>query len=151
VCCFSGKYLPPYRLPPGVLCALVLALVSVAMGNRARDLCSGVVTDSRADAVVVWRTVTLKKFGTNESRSCRPIARANTLPSLLPASTASPPMPRDSRPGDQRSGTASQPDRAHRPQAAVGEVSERVEVMSSPVLLKTDTSEIGHVVTTSRL
>src|SRR6266853_1075863 len=149
---FSGKHLPPYRLPPWSLCALVLAVVSVANGQFVRGTLQGVATDEQ-DAVVASATVTLKNLATNESRIVQTDSKGEYLfPSLLPGkySISANAQGFKTRVISEVELQVNQTARIDL-KLPVGEVSERVEVMSSPVLLKTDTSEIGHVVTNKQI
>src|SRR5439155_3202309 len=133
-------------------CWLAVAVAFSANAQFVRGTVQGIVTDEQ-DAVIGGAMVTLKNLATNESRQVQTDSRGEyAFPSLLPGkySVAANAQGFKTRVVSEVELQVNQTARIDL-KLPVGEVSERVEVISSPVLLKTDTSEIGHVVTNKQI
>src|SRR5262245_57975570 len=132
-------------------CLLGTALLLSAVTLNAqfvRGTILGSVTDE-SEAVIPAAEVTLKNTGTNETKSTvTDQDGAYTFPALLPG-VYSVQVTHTGFKSRLVSNVKLEVNATARVNVKlpVGEVAERVEVSASAMLLKTDTSEIGHVVT----
>jgi hypothetical protein len=131
---------------------LLLWLPVIMSGQFVRGTILGVVSDATG-AVVPKASVTLRNAGTNETKSTVTDETGNyAFPALLPGSYSL----EVKQTGFQSrlvSDVNLQVNQTARIdiKLTVGEVAEQIEVAADAVLLKTDTSEIGHVVTNKQI
>ncbi|MEK7407981.1 MAG: TonB-dependent receptor [Acidobacteriota bacterium] len=137
-----------------IVCAgLVLALAGAPLNAQfVRGTILGTVTDETG-AVIPGARVTLKNLGTNEVKEAASDEVGNYIfPALLPG-TYSIEVSRGGFKTQVVSNVKLEVNQTARVdiRLAVGEVVERVEATASALLLKTDTSEIGHVITNKQI
>lgn len=131
---------------------VMLLATATASGQFVRGTILGTVRDETG-AVIVDAKVTVKNMGTNESRAISSDEAGNyTVPALLPGRYSV----QVEHPGFKMqlvSGVELQVNQTARIDVnlPVGEVFERVEATAAAVLLKTDTSEVGHVITNKQI
>ena len=134
------------------LLALLVLLPAIALAQFVRGSILGVVSDETG-AVIPKASVILRNTGTNETRSAvTDDAGSYSFPALLPGAYTI-----EVKQAGFKSRLVSDVNLEVNQTAridvkmAVGDVAEQIEVRSDAVLLKTDTSEIGHVVTNKQI
>jgi hypothetical protein len=135
-----------------IVLSLVLAAVSASYAQFQRGTIVGTVTDETG-AAIPSASASLRNVGTNERRAVTADERGEyTFPSLLPGRYELTVQ----RQGFKQKVTGNielQVNQTARidVQLAVGDVAERIEVAAAALLLKTDTSEVGHVINNKQI
>ena len=132
--------------------ALSLVFSTGLIGQFVRGTILGVITDSTG-AVIPGVEVTLKNLGTNETRTTKSDERGDyTFPALLPGrySIQSEIAAFKTQVVTDIELQVNQTARVDL-KLRVGEVSEKVQVSSEAILLKTDTSEVGQVLNNKQI
>ncbi|MBI3683391.1 MAG: TonB-dependent receptor [Acidobacteria bacterium] len=131
---------------------LILGFSVILAGQFVRGTIQGIVTDSTG-AVIPGVQVTLTNLGTNEVRITRSDERGDyTFPALLPGRySVQSEMPAFKT--QVVTNIELQVNQTARVDLMlpVGEVSERIQVAAEAILLKTDTSEVGQVLTNKQI
>jgi len=132
--------------------ALPLVFAFRAPAQFVRGAIVGTITDE-SGAVIAGAKITLQNVGTNETRKNTTDARGDYIfPALLPGVYRAE-AHRDGFKTQVVSDIHLEVNQTARIdiKLPIGQIAERVEVTASPTLLKTDTSDIGHVVTNKQI